>query len=265
MAFANTNRGRIYYRLQGRDDAPVVIFSHSLGVDHGQWDAQTADLQSNFRVLRYDIRGHGASETLPGDYNMEMLGRDVLALADSLAIERFAFCGLSIGGMIGQWVAAAAGGRLTRLLLANTTARFADPAPLEARRTTVLSEGMAAVAELSIERFFSPDAVAAGLPHVASTRRTLLATDPRGYAGCCAAIRDLDQIALLETIRVPTLVISGATAILPRHGPAMAKCSSVRLRARKRSILLARISRISNSRARSPKRCSTFSGNNLRQ
>jgi 3-oxoadipate enol-lactonase len=208
MAFVNTNSGRIYYRLEGRDGAPVVVFAHSLGCDHGQWDRQSADLQAGCLVLRYDLRGHGASEATPGDYSIELLARDVLALADSLGIHRFAFCGLSIGGMIGQRLGASAGDRLTRLILANTSARLADPTIMETRRAAVLKEGMSAVAETSLGRFFSPEAIAGGLPHVATTRRTMLATNPVGYACCCAAIRDMDQIALLGRIRVPTLVIS---------------------------------------------------------
>ena len=97
---------RCYYRLTGPDDAPVLMLSHSLGQDHGMWDPQIADLSAHFRVLRYDVRGHGASPATTGDYRIEQLGADALALADALGIDRFAFCGLSLGGMIGQWLAA---------------------------------------------------------------------------------------------------------------------------------------------------------------
>lgn len=200
---------RVYYRLEGDDSRPVVMFAHSLGVDHGQWFPQAAALQDRFRILRYDIRGHGASEVAPGEYTIEMLGRDALALADALGIERFALCGLSIGGMIAQWVAAHAPERVPRLALANTSARTADPGPMEQRRQTVLREGMAAVADAAMGRFFTPESIAAGLPSAATTRRTVLATDPAGYAGCCAAVRDLDHMDLLSGIAAPTLVIGG--------------------------------------------------------
>jgi 3-oxoadipate enol-lactonase len=200
---------RQYYRLDGPDGRPAVIFSHSLGCDHTQWDPQSAALASRFRVLRYDLRGHGATEVAPGDATIELLARDVLALADALGIQRFAFCGLSIGGMIGQWLAAHAADRIDAVVLANTSARFPDPGPMETRRRTVLECGMAAVEETVLGRFFTPERLAANPPEVAGIRRVLLATAPAGYAACCAAVRDMDQVPLLGRIRVPTLIIAG--------------------------------------------------------
>jgi 3-oxoadipate enol-lactonase len=209
MPFVRTGDPRAYYRLEGNDGRPVLMFAHSLGVDHGQWDAQIPELLPHFQILRYDLRGHGASDAPRGEYSIARLGRDALALADALGIGQFAFCGLSLGGMIGQWLGANAAERVTRLALANTTARFADPAPMEQRRQTVLREGMGAVADAVMGRFFTPEALASGLPAAATVRHTLLGTDPVGYAGCCAAVRDLDQIGLLRGIRAPTLVIGG--------------------------------------------------------
>ena len=209
MAFVHTGNLRTYYRLEGNDGRPVLMFAHSLGVDHGQWDPQLPDLLPHFQILRYDIRGHGASDAPQGDYTMERLGRDALALVDALGIRQFAFCGLSLGGMIGQWLGACAGDRVTRLVLANTSPRFADPGPMEERRKTVLRDGIGAVAGAVMGRFFTPEALASGAPAVATIRHTLLATDPAGYAGCCAAVRDMDQTGLLRGIRLPTLVIVG--------------------------------------------------------
>jgi 3-oxoadipate enol-lactonase/4-carboxymuconolactone decarboxylase len=209
MPFVTSDQHKTYYRDQGRDDRPVIILSHSLGCDHGMWDAQTADLLPHFRVVRYDTRGHGATSTSAGDYNIPQLAQDVLTLADALAIRRFAFCGLSLGGMIAQWLGAHASDRVTHLVLANTTARLSEPSAMESRRKAVLEGGMPAIAEMVMGRFFSPPVLAANPPVVASARRTLLATDPIGYAGCCAAIRDMDQRSLLRSISVPTLVISG--------------------------------------------------------
>jgi 3-oxoadipate enol-lactonase/4-carboxymuconolactone decarboxylase len=208
MPLLTLDNARCYYRLDGRDDRPVLMLSHSLGQDHTMWDAQAADLSPHFRVLRYDIRGHGASEVTPGDYRIEQLASDALALANALGIERFAFCGLSLGGMIGQWIAAQAPERLMAAVLANTSAR-ADAEGMEKRRHAVLSGGMTAIVDLVMGRFFSPRLLSSNPPAVASSRRTLLATDPVGYAGCCAAIRDMDQTAALGKIRVPTLIISG--------------------------------------------------------
>src|SRR5262245_28005996 len=197
-----------YYRMTGRDDAPVVMLSHSLGQDHGMWDPQVAEFSEHFRVLRYDIRGHGASGVTDGDYRIEQLAADALALADALGIDRFAFCGLSLGGMIGQWLAANAPHRVTAAVLANTAPK-ADAARMQARREAVLSEGMAAIADMVMGRFFSPRLLNRPSAVVASARRTLLTTNPVGYAGCCAAIRDMDLSALSSRIRIPILIVDG--------------------------------------------------------
>jgi 3-oxoadipate enol-lactonase/4-carboxymuconolactone decarboxylase len=198
----------MFYRLEGADDRPVLVFSHSLGCDHGMWDVQTRDLLPYFRILRYDTRGHGGSDVPAGDYTIERLGRDLLAIVDALGIEKFAFCGLSMGGMIGQWLAASAPDRITHLVLANTSPRM-DSSAMETRRLMVLDSGMASIADAVMGRFFSPETLARHDVDAATVRRTLLNTDPRGYSGCCAAIRDMDQTGLLPQIRVPTLIIVG--------------------------------------------------------
>ncbi len=209
MPLVTINGFRTFYRIDGDDDRPVVMLSHSLGLDHGLWDALTADLLPHARVVRYDTRGHGASDTPPGDYRVEEMGRDALALADALGIRTFAFCGLSLGGMIGQWLAAAVPDRVTALVLANTSSRLTDPQLMEDRRRRVLEGGMMAIADTALGRFFSPKRLASGGPAVAWARRTLLASDPTGYAASCAAIRDLDQRPLLPRITTRTLVICG--------------------------------------------------------
>jgi 3-oxoadipate enol-lactonase/4-carboxymuconolactone decarboxylase len=208
MPFVEKGGHRTYFRVDGPDEAPVVILSHSLGLDHGMWDEQVADLLPHFRLLRYDTRGHGASSVHQGNYSVDMLGADVLALADALGIDRFAFCGLSLGGLIGQWLAVHAPDRLVRLVLANTSHR-PDAQAMETRRRTVLADGMHAVAETVMGRFFSPAALARRTPRTAWARRTLLATDPHGYAGCCAAVGNWAGSSQLKAVRVPTLVIAG--------------------------------------------------------
>jgi 3-oxoadipate enol-lactonase / 4-carboxymuconolactone decarboxylase len=199
---------RCFYRIHGHDDKPALFLSHSLGQDHGMWDAQAEWLSPHFRIVRYDTRGHGASGVPAGDYTLDDLGQDALRLADELGIARFAFCGLSLGGMIAQWLAVAAPERVTAVVLANTSAR-PEAERMEARRKTVLADGMPAVAETVMQRFFSPRLLAARPPAVAESRRTLLATDPVGYAGCCAAIRDMDRVKALGKIRCPVLIVDG--------------------------------------------------------
>jgi pimeloyl-ACP methyl ester carboxylesterase len=135
------------YRLDGLDDRPTLIFSHSLGCDHSQWDEQADAMAPHFRVLGYDTRGHGATDAPSGDYSIEILARDVLALADALGVQRFAWCGLSLGGMIGQWLGAKASDRVSALVLANTSSRFPDPTVMEDRRKAVLERGMAVIQE----------------------------------------------------------------------------------------------------------------------
>ena len=129
MPFVESNGTRLFYRLEGREDRPVLILSHSLGTDMSLWAPQMPALLDHFRVLRYDTRGHGASNVTPGDYSVEQLAHDALGLADALHIGRFAFCGLSLGGMTGLWLAAHVPERLTSLVLANT-ARISSKAPV---------------------------------------------------------------------------------------------------------------------------------------
>ena len=130
MPLTHINGHTCHYRVDGPDDAPVLMLSHSLGLSYEAWDPQAADCRRFFRVIRYDVRGHGASSSTPGDYTIEQLGLDALALADHLGAPRFAFCGLSIGGMIGQWLGVHARERLTHLVIANSSPRRM-PRPLK--------------------------------------------------------------------------------------------------------------------------------------
>lgn len=209
MPFLHAGGLRHYYRIDGNDESPVLMLSHSLGCDHSQWDAQAQGLERRFRVLRYDIRGHGATDVAPGDYSIETLMRDALGIAEGLSIGRFAFCGVSLGGMIGQLLAARAPERITHLVLANTSAHFPDRSVMETRRKTVLDQGMAAVADAAMQRFFTAESLSANPPAVARTRRVLVATDPQGYASCCAGIREMDQRPVLAAITAPVMIIVG--------------------------------------------------------
>jgi 3-oxoadipate enol-lactonase / 4-carboxymuconolactone decarboxylase len=209
LPFAAIHNARIFYRLEGNPGRPVLILSHSIGTDHSLWDPQVEGLLPYFQILRYDTRGHGASDVTPGEYSIEMLSKDILALADTLQISQFGFCGLSLGGAIGQWIAAHAPERVTHLVLANTSPQFVPRANWETRIATVSKGGMPAVVDLAMQRFFSPHTLAKQNPHAASIRSVFLGTDPVGYLGCCAALRDMNNGELLKRIKAPTLVISG--------------------------------------------------------
>lgn len=209
MPFATIHDSRVFYRLEGSAGRPVLILSHSIGTDQALWNLQANDLLPHFQVLRYDIRGHGASDSPQGEYSVEMFGSDILALADALGISQFAFCGLSLGGAIGQWVAAHAPKRVTHLVLANTSPQFVPRANWENRIASVRQGGMAAIVDVAMQRLFSADTLAKKNPHAASIRSVLLGTNPAGYLSCCAALRDMDHSSLLRQIQAPTLVISG--------------------------------------------------------
>jgi 3-oxoadipate enol-lactonase / 4-carboxymuconolactone decarboxylase len=209
LPFATINNTRMFYRLEGNAGRPVLILSHSISTDHAMWDLQVEDLLPHFQILRYDTRGHGASNATAGEYSIEMLGKDILGLADALEILQFAFCGLSLGGAIGQWVAVQAPARVTHLVLANSSPQFIPRTNWETRIAAVVKGGMPAVVDVAMQRFFSPDMLAKQNPHVASIRSVFLGTDPVGYLGCCAALRDMNLVDLLKQIKTPTLVISG--------------------------------------------------------
>ncbi|MFM8720274.1 MAG: alpha/beta fold hydrolase [Chthoniobacterales bacterium] len=212
MPFVNVSGYKMYYSLDGglnlNDPRPVLVLSHSLGLDHGQWTVQVPDLLPHFQVLRYDLRGHGASDASPGDYTMDGLASDVLAIVDALQVGQFAYCGQSIGAMIGQSVAATAPDRVTKLVLANTTCR-GYPEHMRMRQAKVLNEGIASIQEMVMHRYFSADTLAANHPATAWARYVHLHNNPVGYAGCCAAIATLDQEHLLPLIRARTLVLGG--------------------------------------------------------
>jgi 3-oxoadipate enol-lactonase/4-carboxymuconolactone decarboxylase len=209
MPFITTSKVRIFYRFEGNEGLPVLVLSHSIGADHGMWEPQIPDLLPYFQVLRFDTRGHGASEIPLGEYSVEQLGADVLELLDALKIPRFAFCGLSLGGAIGQWLALNAADRMTALVLANTSPRFGTPEHWNNRIQAVQKGGMPAIVDMVMQRFFSHECLAESNPQASSIRSVLLGTDPAGYLGCCAALRDFDFTGNLSQIKIPTLIIAG--------------------------------------------------------
>lgn len=211
MSSFETDDGcKIFFRLDGAEGAPVVMLSNSLGTDMSMWDPQMASLTRNFRVLRYDSRGHGRSGSPSGAYSMDRLGQDAVALLDYLALECVHFCGLSKGGMVGQWLGVRAPERIKRLVLANTSAYMGPPSNWQARIEGVLQQGMTLVADASLTRWFTAEFIDRAPKAITPVRDTLLACDVGGYSGCCAAIRDMDMRPTAKLIAPPTLVIAGA-------------------------------------------------------
>ena len=215
----------LHHRLDGPRGAPVLVLSNSLGTELGMWRALLPALARHFRVLRYDQRGHGRSPTPPGPYMIAELAADALALLDRLGLERVSFCGASLGGMTGMWLAINAPGRIERLALCCTSAHLPPRKMWTERAATVRAGGVGAVADAQLERWFTPALAELRPDAVERTRRALLATPAEGYAGCCEAIGSHDLRGEIGQIRAPTLVLSAPDdpATPPEHGRLIAE------------------------------------------
>jgi 3-oxoadipate enol-lactonase len=224
MPAVSVNGCRLHYRFDGPEAAPVLLLSNSLGTTLGMWEDQMPDFTRTFRVLRYDSRGHGASEATSGAYTIEQLGRDAFELLGALSIRRAHVCGLSKGGMVAMWLATWAPEVVDRVVLCNTSAALGPPSRWDERIQAVTSLGMSSVAEAVLERWFTPGFRASAPAAVERFRRMLLTTPADGYAGCCAAIRDMDQTESIGRISRPTLVVVGSQdpATPPEHGERIA-------------------------------------------
>lgn len=200
---------KLYYQVEGKEGAPWLVLSNSLGTRLEMWEPQMPALLQHFRVLRYDTRGHGASSIPPGPYAVEQLGEDVIALMDGLQIARAHFCGLSMGGMTGMWLGVNEAERFDRLVLANTSALIGPADAWNARIAKVNSEGMASITQAVLDRWFTPGYQQRAPQAVQTVRDMLLNTSPAGYTANCAAVRDMDQRDSVARIKAPTLVIAG--------------------------------------------------------
>jgi 3-oxoadipate enol-lactonase/4-carboxymuconolactone decarboxylase len=208
MPFVNHDGARIYWRADGRADRPALLLGNSLGTDHALWDAVMPTLIERFRVLRYDMRGHGASDAPANEYSIAQLGQDALAVANAAGAKNFAWAGISLGGMVGMWLGANAPERVTHLVLSNTAAKL-DPAIWAERIAKIKAGGMGAIADGVMQRFFTARYIERGEARFATVRNTFLGLEPAGYIGCCAAIREMDQQEAIKSIQAPTLVITG--------------------------------------------------------
>jgi 3-oxoadipate enol-lactonase / 4-carboxymuconolactone decarboxylase len=199
------------YKIQGTPNSPVLIFSNSLGSEMMMWDELIPFLTPFFRVLQYDTRGHGGSveNDIDSPCTISILGQDVVDLLDQLNIREAYFCGLSMGGLIGQWLGINYPNRIKKLIICNTGAKIGNDERWNDRISTLKSKGMQAIVEDTMERWFTEDFRTKKPQRVAETHAMFLRSNVEGYCNCCVAIRDADFREELQKISVETLIITG--------------------------------------------------------
>jgi len=201
---------RISYSLEGPENAPVLVLSHSLGTTRELWARQANAFSGALRVIRYDTRGHGESSTPSSTATIDQLGRDLLAVLDDAGVASARVCGLSLGGQVAMWLALNAPQRVERIVLANTAARLGSDEFWNERIAQVQSQGMSGMADRAVAVWFTPEFRERDADTVHGFKAMLSDCPGRGYAGCCAALRDADLRGHISGIRCPTLVIAGS-------------------------------------------------------
>jgi len=212
--FVTTDDGCRLNVIPGLPGTVPMVLSNSLGTDRSLWDSQVEPFSRVHSVWRYDTRGHVNSGAPEGEYSIERLGRDLLTVIDATGASRVDLCGVSIGGITALWVALQAPDRVRRLVLANTAAKIGDESIWSARIATARTQGLGALADATMTRWFTPEFRAAKPDVIERFHSTISRTNARGYAGCCAALRDADLRPLASRVACPTLVVVG------RHDPA---------------------------------------------
>ncbi|MBO9649489.1 MAG: 3-oxoadipate enol-lactonase [Variovorax sp.] len=226
---------RIHYRVEGPEDGVPLLLSHSLGVTLDTWAPQVAALADRFRVVRYDARGHGGSDAPEGIYEIGELARDALAVLDAEGIAQAHLLGLSMGGMVGMWIATHAPRRIGRLVLANTTPHIPLRDMWNSRIETALGEGMAPIAAPTIGRWLGEAFKARDPEAVEQIVARMRGMSPVGYAGCCAALREADQRETISRIAAPTLVITGSADLATT--PALAESIAAAIRGARAEVI----------------------------
>lgn len=211
MPYAAADGCRISYEIHGPAGAPALLFINSIGATRELWDRQRAALSGAYRVIQYDARGHGRSSVPPGDYRIEQLAKDALAILDAEGLDAAHVCGISLGGLTAMWLGVHAPQRVSTLTLANTGARIGTVESWTTRINLVRDKGMAGVADLAIPLWFTA-AFRERDPEVVTRFRSTIETTPaEGYLGCCAALRDEDLREAIEAIACPVLAVAGAS------------------------------------------------------
>lgn len=209
MTFVEANGGRFRVQVDGAEDAPCLVLSNSLGATLDMWAPQVEAFTQSYRLLRYDTRGHGGSFVTKGPYDMELLARDVLGLLDALQVQVASFCGLSMGGATGLWLAAHAPERFERFVVCNTVPSLGPSQAMLERAAKVREAGLEPLVEPTLERWFTPAFRRHDPQAVERVRAAFLATPVEGYAACCEALAGYDVRAELARIDRPLLVVAG--------------------------------------------------------
>lgn len=209
MPFASLSNVRLAYSLDGPENAPVVMLSNSLMASWMMWDPQFEALARDWRVLRYDTRGHGQSDSPPGPYTIELMADDAAGLIEYVGVEDVHFVGLSMGGMIGQQLALRHPGRVRSLSLCDTASEMPPRAMWDERFATAREQGIEGLVDATIKRWFVANFIEREPQTIAWVRKMILSTGVEGYIACASAVRDMSQTHLLRGIQVPTQIIVG--------------------------------------------------------
>ena len=199
----------INYQTFGDTNNPAIVFSNSLGTKYSMWQLQIAALQKDYYVVCYDTRGHGASSVPQGPYSIEQLGTDVTQLLDHLNIKKASFCGISMGGLTGQWLAIHHPDRFNHVIVCNTAAKIGQAQAWNERAALVREQGLKPIADTAASRWFTEPFIQSNTAIVQSLSNDLGAGSPEGYASCCEALAKADVREELASIEVPVLIIAG--------------------------------------------------------
>ncbi|TCB81491.1 3-oxoadipate enol-lactonase [Acinetobacter sp. ANC 4173] len=209
MPILTTPDVQLHYQTFGDAANPALVFSNSLGTNYGMWQQQFNALKEQFFVVCYDTRGHGASSTPQGPYSLQQLGEDVIHLLDHLNIQQAAFCGISMGGLTGQWLAIHYPERFSHVVVCNTAAKIGQEQAWLDRAALVRSQGLQSIADTAASRWFTDPFIQSNAATVATLSNDLGAGSPEGYVSCCEALAKADVREQLKTITVPVLIIAG--------------------------------------------------------
>lgn len=209
MPTFTSNDAQINYQTFGDANQPAIVFSNSLGTKYSMWQAQIDALQNDFFVICYDTRGHGASSAPQGPYQIEQLGQDVVNLLDHLHVEKATFCGISMGGLTGQWLAIYKPERFNHIVVCNTAAKIGQEQVWNERAVLVRQQGLQTIAATAASRWFTENFIQSQAATVQSLSNDLAAGSAEGYASCCEALAKADLREKLNNITLPVLVIAG--------------------------------------------------------